>query len=84
MKNFVYKIITISTHFTITSAQHAYVFITLVAKPFVINNEKYFQFLFQPTMQNIYFYFNNTYNITIPTCFDTFLSSSGSSKVIHR
>ena len=38
------------------------------------------QFLFQPTMHNIFFYFNNIYVIITPTCFDTFVSSSESSK----
>jgi len=30
------------------------------------------------------FYFNNIYIVVTSTCFDTFVSSSGSSKVVHR
>lgn len=85
MNSFHYKITTVFTHFTITSAQHVYAFLTLVVRSFVINNEKKFQFLFQQCNIYIYiFYFNNNYSIITPICFDTFVSSSGSSKVIHR
>jgi hypothetical protein len=43
------------------------------------------QFLFQPTMHNMQvFYFNNIYSIIAFTCFDTLVSSSGSSKVVLR
>ena len=34
--------------------------------------------------QYIFFYFNNIYIIITPTCFDTFVPSSGSSKAVHR
>lgn len=44
MKSFVCKIITISTHFTITSAQHVYGFLTLVARTYGINNGNVFSF----------------------------------------
>ena len=33
---------------------------------------------------HIYFYLNNIYIIITPTCFDTYVSSSGSSKVVLR
>jgi hypothetical protein len=38
----------------------------------------------QQCTKYIFFYFNNIYIIIIPTCFDTFVSSSGSSKVVRR
>jgi hypothetical protein len=59
MKSFVYKIITISTHFTITSAQHVYGFLTLVARTYGINNGNVFSF-YSKKMHNKYVFFIST------------------------
>jgi hypothetical protein len=46
----------ISTHVTITSAQHVYAFLTLVARPYGINNNKKIVFIPTNNAQSIYFY----------------------------
>jgi len=43
-----------------------------------------YSFYFNQQCTIYIFYFNNIYTITTPTCFDTFVTSSGSSKVVLR
>jgi len=72
----------------VTSNQICIMFLALVMQ----HREKYFYVrtvhlvssFFYFNQKSTIFYFNKSYIIIIPTCFDTYVSSSGISEVILR